>query len=107
VSELFDEVEFDIAKLRDYCQSESHPRGRHKARLFRSRLGLSQDDAEQLQALLVEAVMADAALLIPTQADRFGQRFNLDVEIRGAIVRSAWILSPAARVLRFVTCYVL
>lgn len=24
----------ELAKLRDYCLSQSHPRGRHKARVF-------------------------------------------------------------------------
>ena len=37
----FDIIIVDLAKLRDYCLNEEHPRGRHKARVFRSRLGLT------------------------------------------------------------------
>jgi hypothetical protein len=33
----------DIRKLADYCLSPVHPRGRHKARVFRDALDLSQD----------------------------------------------------------------
>jgi hypothetical protein len=36
---------FDIRKLEDYCLDPSHPRGRHKARVFRDALGLSRQDA--------------------------------------------------------------
>jgi hypothetical protein len=43
----------DIAKLRDYCLSERHARGRHKARVFASRLGLARQDAD----ILAEALL--------------------------------------------------
>jgi hypothetical protein len=33
----------EIEKLRDYCLSESHPRGKHKARVFASVLGITTD----------------------------------------------------------------
>jgi len=29
----------DLKKLRDYCLSSEHPRGRHKARMFAAILG--------------------------------------------------------------------
>ena len=38
----------DIRKLADYCLNPSHPRGRHKARVFRQAAGLQQDDAAWL-----------------------------------------------------------
>jgi len=45
----------DIAKLRDYSLSPAHPRGRHKARLFASVLGLTQEDAEFLREQLLKS----------------------------------------------------
>jgi len=35
------EAILDIRKIEDYCLSSSHPRGRHKARVFREALDLS------------------------------------------------------------------
>ena len=32
----------DASKLRDYCLNAQHPRGRHKARVFASALGLAE-----------------------------------------------------------------
>lgn len=31
-----DRAVVDLRKLRDYCLSQEHPRGQHKARLFKS-----------------------------------------------------------------------
>jgi len=45
----------DIAKLRDYCLSATHPRGRHKARVFASSLGLTYADADWLRNELLAA----------------------------------------------------
>ena len=45
----------DIANLRDYCLSEDHLRGRHKARVFLASLGLTAQYAEELQASLLQA----------------------------------------------------
>ena len=35
----------DVAKLRDNCLNATHPRGRHKARMFLSALGITNEDA--------------------------------------------------------------
>jgi hypothetical protein len=45
----------DVVKLREYCLSPVHPRGRHKARVFASVLGLTQADAESLRDQLLRA----------------------------------------------------
>jgi len=45
----------DIEKLRGYCLNPSHVRGKHKARMFSSILGLTLEDAEKLRKTLLEA----------------------------------------------------
>ena len=98
----------DIAKLRDYCLNPAHPRGRHKARLFASRLNLSQEDAEFLREhLLIAARDANA---IPTLRDEFGQRYQIDFELtrgRRVTIRSAWIVLRGERIPKLTTCFVL
>jgi len=54
----------DREKLRDYCLSREHQRGRHKARVFESALGLTADDVEQVRDALLIAVQSDDA--VPT-----------------------------------------
>lgn len=97
----FETIEVDVAKLRDYCLSDSHPRGRHNARVFRYRLGLTAADSEALRESLLRAVDERWNELIATEADEYGQRYVLDFLIsvrpetadakpRSSMVRSAW-----------------
>jgi hypothetical protein len=99
----------DLEKLREYCLSLNHPRGRHKARVFRSVLGLTRDHAGELRdALLRAAAESDAT---EAQADRFGRRYLIDFEFgapaRAAPIRSGWIVRAGEDFPRFTTCYLL
>jgi hypothetical protein len=99
----------DIGKLRDYCLSPVHPRGRHKARVFAAVLGLTQADADLLrEELLIAAREGDA---VECEADEYGVRYTLDLELMGkqgrAKVRSAWIVLRNEQFPRLTTCYVL
>jgi hypothetical protein len=111
VDDRFAEVVVDLAKLTDYVLSDSHRLGRHKARVFRARLGLGPGDAKQLREALLLAALADDARFRHTDQDAYGVRFVLDFPIAAVsgpvLVRSAWIVPDGERVLRFVTCYVL
>ncbi len=99
----------DIVKLRDYCLSLDHARGRHKARVFASVLGLTADNAVLLQTRLLQAVTTHKA--VPTVQDMYGQRYVINVEIKTdvgqAIVRSAWIIRTGETFPRLTSCYVL
>ena len=98
----------DIEKLRDYCLSAEHPRGRHKARVFTARLGLTANDAELLREALLDAAQTCDAT--PAEKDSFGQRYVVEFTMSGpagrARVRSTWIVRRGETFARFVTCYV-
>ena len=71
----------DMAKLRGYCLNPSHPRGRHKARVFAAALGLTAADADLLrEALLIAALHHKATL---GERDDYGQRYVLDFQMKG------------------------
>jgi hypothetical protein len=99
----------DIAKLRDYCLSPNHPRGRHKARVFASLLGLRADDAEFLRQSLLDAARQKDATA--GQKDEYGERYAIDFQLsvgdRHAQLRSAWIVRKGESFPRFTTCYVI
>jgi hypothetical protein len=107
----FTEIVVDLVKLRDYCLSDTHPRGRHKARVFRAKLGLTSSDAELLRQVLLNTASDKGELLQATQADPFGQRYLMDFELTTpagtATIRSGWIVLSGENVLRLLTCYVL
>jgi hypothetical protein len=102
-------TELDVRKLTDYCLSPNHPRGRHKARVFRDALRLEQGDAQELRMLLLRAARDDDAVRLVR--DAWGERWQIDVAIarqnQRAVVRTIWIMRNGEEVPRFVTCWVL
>jgi hypothetical protein len=104
-----DRAVVDLAKLRDYCLSPDHPRGRHKARVFATALGLTADHAEELRDALLTAVRTEEATT--TDQDQYGQRYVLDFTMnraaREARIRSCWIVRSGEDFPRLTSCYVL
>lgn len=99
----------DIGKLRDYCLSRDHMRGRHKARVFYSAIGLTSADAEFLRIELLRAAVEDDAVV--SERDVYGARYVIDFELarghRRARIRSAWIILQGESAPRLTSCYVL
>jgi hypothetical protein len=56
-----DQAILDIRKIEGYCPNSSHPRGRHKARVFREALDLQRSDASWLRDALLEAARSREA----------------------------------------------
>ncbi|MBM4427272.1 MAG: hypothetical protein FJ031_08545 [Chloroflexi bacterium] len=99
----------EIEKLRDYCLSETHPRGKHKARVFAATLGITSEHAEDLRGLILQAIQREEAEL--DERDEYGQRYIVDVRIRysgnEATVRTTWIIRSSENNPRLTSCYVL
>jgi hypothetical protein len=99
----------DERKIVDYCLSEEHDEGRHKARLFREILGITTENAGLLLDALKNAAADGEA--VPGKLDRYGQRYVINLTIRGprgtATVRSAWITLTGDQFPRLVSCYIL
>jgi len=99
----------EIEKLRDYCLSESHPRGKHKARVFASALGITADDAAELRSAMLVAVRVTES--ISGENNEFGQRYIVDFSMshggNEAVVRTTWIIRRGEDTPRLTSCYVL
>ncbi len=99
----------DIRKLRDYCLDPNSPKGRSKARVFRSALGLTQSDATFLRDALLRAASESPCVL--GERDEFGQRYSVDFEMRTLHgtrrIRSGWIVKAKEDFPTLTTCYVL
>jgi len=105
-----DRAVVELAKLTDYCLDDTHPRGRHKARVFAARLGLARSDAALLRAELLRAA-GGSPDAVQGVADGFGRRFTLDLTVSGpkgsGVVRSAWIVRTGEDFPRLTSCYLL
>jgi hypothetical protein len=95
-------------KLRDYCLSSEHPRGKHKARVFQSALGLTRKDWR----LLARAIRENLTEVewVADDADEFGRRYHVDMNVeimgRSAMVRTLWIVRRGEEFPRLSSCFV-
>jgi hypothetical protein len=99
----------EMRKLLTYCLDPEHSEGQHKARVFRSALGLTQDNADELVAALLEAVQTQDA--VPVNRNPYGQKSVIDfIMTRGdrqALIHSVWIVRNTETFPRLITCYIL
>jgi hypothetical protein len=104
-----DRAVLDLRKLRDYCLDLSHPRGRHKARVFQKVVGIGRGDAAWLRDVILLGVRQMEAIKLGT--DRFGTRWRVDVPLTGqgknGVIRTIWIVKNSEALPRFVTCWVM
>ena len=99
-------IEFE--KIRDYCLNHDHPRGKHKAKVFESVLGITADNAAELMDEIFSRIQV--AECEAGESDEYGRRYTVDLEIkrgnRKAVVRTAWIVKRDEIQPRLTTCYV-
>ncbi len=102
-----DNAIIDLGKLQDYCLNPEHDKGKHKAKLFSSILGMKSENAEELRQILFEIIKTHEAQL--GKRDDYGQRYTLDFPIewqnRKATLRSGWIIEHNVGVPRLTSCY--
>lgn len=98
------------AKLTKYALNEDHPIGGNKAKVFRSALGFTQDDAPELKQQILARLPFFPAKL--GKKDEFGQRYTVDMPIIGKngkikTVRTGWIIKLGESSPSLTTAYVL
>ena len=104
-----DNAVIDLKKLRDYCLNPTHPRGKHKARVFQSLLGITQNDAEILRVKILEGIASHDCLIgeVDIYGKRYGVDFQVDVKGRNTLIRTTWIIKNKEDFPRLTSCYVL
>jgi hypothetical protein len=98
----------DIKKLEGYCLNTTHPLGKHKAKVFKSVLGITINESKLLRAKLKEIVSINDSVFL--SEDDFGKRyfidFKMEINKKKAFIRSIWIIRSDENFPRFVTCYI-
>lgn len=104
-----DRAVVDIRKLTNYCLSHEHPRGKHKARVFLSALGMTSAHAGELRDVLLKKVRSEECVI--GTVDEYGARYIVDFTFtrgdREAMVRSTWIMKAGEHTPRLTSCFVL
>lgn len=99
----------DARKLTEYSLNERHERGEHKAKVFRSALGVTLVNHEILLEAIRQAILTEEAQL--TDMTEYGARYAVDFEMVGlsgqpVLVRSTWIFDPNSDVPRLTNCFI-
>jgi hypothetical protein len=110
LGELVDEIVIDPRKLTDYALDLESPKGKDKALMFQRHLGYTKDNYRILIDRIVQQVLDAEA--IPQNEDRYGTRYQIDLEITGIeaqqieIVRTGWLIPLNSRQARLTTLYI-
>jgi uncharacterized protein YuzE len=99
----------DDRKLLNYCLSEEHPVGKHKARVFKSALNITIENYLYLKESIETAVLMNDAVFVETT--EYGDIYCVDFELtnppKSSIVRTSWIIKSEENFPRMTSCYVL
>ncbi len=97
-----------LEKLRDYSLDPSHSAGKHKARVFKAALGMTQNDASRLKAMILQAILVNHAT--DQGANVHGNRYAVDFQALGldrtVTIRTAWIVDKGETIPRLTSSYV-
>lgn len=71
----------DERKLMAYVLNPAHPRGRDKARLFKSALGYDRANCADLIEEIRRAILCHGAIFV--RQDRYGRQYRADLTLKG------------------------
>jgi hypothetical protein len=99
----------DESKFLGYCLNTEHPYGKHKARVFKSALGITADNWEVLHDAVLTAVLINDAVHAGRNSygDLFVVEFIMNHGDRRALVRTSWIIHDDENFPRLTSCYVI
>ncbi len=86
-----EQAEIAMEKLINYCLNTEHRRGKHKARRFKSALGITKENADYLHNLI--KISARKGIVIEHNTTNFGEEFKVDLLIpdsNNIILRTIW-----------------
>ena len=94
-------------KLERYCLNSQHLQGKHKALLFKRKLGITVDNQEVLEQAILNAIQENDAIIY--KQDRYGVhydvKFVLQTEVGSSLVLSSWIIRAQETFPRLTNAY--
>ena len=101
------QAEISLQKLIGYCLNPEHPRGKNKARVFESALGITATNANILQELVKQAAIAGE--VFQQKSTPFGQEFKVDWTVPdtdGIELRTIWEITPSNPNPRLISAFI-
>ncbi len=109
LGDIVDRIYIDPRKLTEYALNPEHPRGGHKAKVFKSALGYDKQNYENLKSQIESQVLDSDAK--EGMTDKHGKRYVVDILIKGysgkeAMIRTCWLVPPGTKEGRLTTLLV-
>jgi hypothetical protein len=102
-----DRAEIPMQKLIGYCLNPDHPSGKHKARVFASRLGITLENADTLRELIQTAAVEGE--VVQEDTTPFSQLFKVDWTVLGTQevqLRTIWEITSKNLNPRLVSAFI-
>ncbi|MGV0024320.1 DUF6883 domain-containing protein [Phormidesmis priestleyi] len=83
-----------LQKLTGYCPNPNHSKGKHKAKVCKSVLGITIDNVDRLDELIRQAAIVGE--VVQEALTSHGQEFKVDWIVpntNGRVLRTLWIIS--------------
>ncbi len=102
-------IKIDSRKLTHYALDEQSPVGKHKAILFKNRLGFNKENYLDLVLQIKQRVL-ETEITFHSE-DEFGKRYTAEIEIQGTagqkeIVKTGWLIGHNSKVAHLTTLYI-
>ncbi|GBO53065.1 hypothetical protein APA_973 [Pseudanabaena sp. lw0831] len=101
-----DRPEISMQKILGYCLNINHDKGKDKARVFQSRLGITSQNADRLVELI--QIAAVEGEVVQESNTKFGKEYKVDWEIPntgGTELRTIWEVSIEAGYPRLISAF--
>ncbi|NJM61323.1 MAG: hypothetical protein HC849_15760 [Oscillatoriales cyanobacterium RU_3_3] len=94
-------------KIEEYSLNITHEKGKNKAILFASKLGITAENAELLKQALKQAAIDEDVIIQKTNeyGTHYNMKFRLQTEVGESPILAAWIVRSSENFPRLTTCY--
>ena len=106
------QAEIPMEKLIGYCLNPEHSSGKHKARVFKSALGITTSNAEVLRDLIQQSAVEGE--VVQAEKTTFGQIFKVDWVVPEALnlgsdqvtLRTIWEITAKNKQPRLISAFI-
>jgi hypothetical protein len=101
------QAEISMEKLIGYCLNPNHPKGKDKARVFKSALAITAENAERLYDLVKQAAIEGE--VVQQSNTSFGKIFKVDWIIPGTEniqLRTTWEIAAQSTYPRLISAFI-
>lgn len=94
-------------KIESYCLNFDHDKGKHKAVLFKAKLGITIDNADILKEALKQAAINENVTIIKENdyGTHYNMRFILKTNVGESLLLVGWIIRKRENFPQLTNCY--